>query len=292
MATLLANPLRPEQSSYSNLMHCADMWRYILATHPHFMQDSYWANLSTSLVELSFTTDGPIHLAALNQLTNLTSLKVYREPQDRLREIEDVWTLNQPFLMSLHLAKITVTRLELMCPRLRSLTLYRCTARECLFLQAPFEELLCRGICRLTSLQGFSLSNLLGLTRLHYDMESSLQMNQDPIYETLPLMSELRSLDMVFGYRDRLPEQLPANLRTIRYLLRDQWNPGNLQTFASTCQLPELQSITLANRDSWDPRDMRLLIKARRKLKKFYSQTKISLREDYKIEDFIVMWGS
>ena len=241
-------------------------YKLVSTKHASLEQDSYWATMSESLVELSFrlaVSDELVHMSVLTQLTKLTRLEicgVWPMYHEELRESPS-YELNLPALESLHMAK-RVTDLKLNCPRLRSLTLDYCLVFGTLSLQAPLEELSCRAFYGPGVHEGFPLSNLLGVTSLHYHCKNQSSwfrqingMSLNGLYSILPKMSKLRILELIIS-DGGLPESLPASLLKIRYWLGDcsglDWDKV-LKSFEDNCKLPELQCISLARQLRWEP---------------------------------------
>ena len=62
-------------------------------------------------------------------------------------------------------------------------------------------------------------------------------------------------------YATPLPQELPASLHIIRYVLESSrsWTDPDLQTFAETCKLPKLQHVSLLNCRQWTAKALQLM---------------------------------
>ena len=265
----------------------------LLATRrPPLIQDRYWAALSSSLVEFSFTMDDeyePIYMAQLNRLTNLTSLKVCNRPRGRGNpEVPRSYVLNLPELRNLHLTNLKVNHLELQYTRLRKLTLDYCRSEGRLWLHVPLQELFFRGTYSPDAVKGFLLSEFYSLTRLYYD--TRCEMSLSALYSILPFLSGLRTLGLNLEHQCHdLPEHLPANLQSLRCLVHGTWASNVLEPFTNTWesrgrQSSKLQSIVFAKRDTWGSWESYRLWKVRRDTK-----AQVILRENMEGDDFSLM---
>ena len=262
-------------------MCCADVTCRLLrltpVEHASRFQQKYWAGLSDNLTELSLNMDGPVEpikMGLLTQLTNLTSLRMYNNVCHRRKlSVQHSYVIEVPRLKRLYISDVNVTNLTINCPALHTLDMSCCKVWGRLLLQAPLENFSCRGyrLCHVI----FPLSSFFGLTRLRMDhpctMEQDIQLGRPPFlphldtsgksedrfYGILPLLSNLRILDLIID-GSGLPPHLPTGLESIKYVLRSggTWSFGDCESLASACQLPELQSITVLSEfplDPWQP---------------------------------------
>ena len=241
-----------------------------VSTKHRRIQDKFWPAISKTLTELIVILDAAreaLRLDLLSQLSNLTSLKIGSGKW--LGERPRPYVLSIFSLKSLYARCLSATELTLACPELRSPTLEECRIRGSLSLPASLEDFRLRGASTPHMQEAFPVSSLLGLTSLHCSLPDS--MKPDLLYNILPSMSALRTLDLVLDHGwlpvpwilGQLPPLLPASLLAVRYFVTSPngLGPVDLQRLSDACQLPELQSLSLHNCAGWDPQMWRSLEK-------------------------------
>ena len=239
-----------------------------LSTYHHRIQDEFWSGVSKTLTELVVILDPDreaLRLDVLNQLTSLTSLKI--GSCKWLDERPRPYVFSVPSLKSLYVRCLSATDLTLACPELHILTLEECRIKGSLSLPASLKDFKIRGASTRHMQEAFPVSSLLGLISLHCSLPET--MKPDLLYDILPSMSALRTLELCLNHGwlpvpwavGQLPPLLPTSLLSVRYFVTSQsgLGPVDLQRLADACQLPELQSMSLQNCAGWDPEMWRSL---------------------------------
>ena len=221
----------------------------------------------------------PMQMARITCLNSLTSLEIYT-PDSHIFD-SHLCVVNLPELECLHIERLVIKDLVIGCRQLSRFTLKDCWIEERLLLPASLEELSFRRECILRG--PVPLSNLIGLTRLHFHLSLDCKMSAGSLYGILPCMLKLRTLELDI-FECGIPCQLPASLRAIRCTLWAGWDPGNIQHVANTCQLPELQVFMLLGCHKWAPHDLALM-----KEIKEQSRPKVIIKDSLTEADIIVM---